>query len=162
MKEDNMTTENSEKQFRHGKSLLKEGDMDRALRAFEKAHKEDRDNPMYMSYYGMCTALRGGEMGLGLELCTRAIKKEFHRVEYYINLGKVYMAVGNKKGALKVFKTGLRFDPNNEELNKFLVELGFRRPPIVPVLKRSNPVNKYLGILLRRTLPKIMKKKQDG
>jgi len=156
-----MTTDSSEEQFRAGKRYLKEDNMDKALRAFEKAYKEDRECPIYMSYYGMCKALRGGEMGLGLELCTRAIKKEFHKVEYYINLGKVYMAAGNKKGALKVFKTGLRFDINNEEINQFLIDLGFRSKPIIPNLKRSNPINKFLGIFFRRTLPELMKKKKD-
>ncbi len=156
-----MTTDSSEEQFRAGKRYLKEDNMDKALRAFEKAYKEDKESPVYMSYYGMCKALRGGEMGLGLELCTRAIKKEFHKVEYYINLGKVYMAAGNKKGALKVFKTGLRFDPNNEELSKYLIELGFRSQPIIPNLDRSNPINKYLGIFFRRTLPALIKKKKS-
>lgn len=154
-----MTTENSEKNFRDGKRFLKDENIDKALRAFEKAYKEDKENPPYMSYYGMCAALRGGEMGMGLELCTKAIKKEFHKAEYYINLGKVYMAVGNKKGALKVFKTGLRFDPDNGEINKYLVEMGFRRRPVVPVLDRANPLNKFLGILLRRTIPGLIKKK---
>lgn len=154
-----MTTENSEKNYRDGKRFLKEDNTDKALRAFEKAYKEDKENSAYMSYYGMCAALRGGEMGMGLELCTKAIKREFHKVEFYINLGKVYMAVGNKKGALKVFKIGLRFDPNNSELNNFLVELGFRRKPVIPMLDRVNPLNKYLGILLRRTIPGLIKKK---
>lgn len=156
-----MATESSEEQFRSGRRYLREDNLDKALRAFEKAYKEDRENPGYMSYYGMCKGLRGGEIGLALELCTRAIKKEFHRAEFYANLGRVYMAAGNKKGAIKVFKTGLRFDANNEEINKYLIELGFRHKPVIPILKRSNPVNKFLGILFRRTLPNLIGKKKS-
>src|SRR5574337_261112 len=90
---------NPQDHFLAGKRFLREENMDKSLRAFEKAFKEDKDNADYMSYYGMLKALRGGEIGLGLELCTRAIKKEFFKAEYYLNLGRVYMAAGNKKGA---------------------------------------------------------------
>lgn len=145
--------------FLQGKRFLKEDNVDKALRAFEKAFKEDRENPDYMSYYGLCKALRGGEIGLGLELCTRAIKKEFFKTEYYVNLGKVYVAAGNKKGAIKVFMKGLKFDPKNEEINKFLIDLGFRNKPVLPMLDRGNPVNKFLGILFRRTIPNFFRKK---
>ncbi|MBI5641932.1 MAG: tetratricopeptide repeat protein [Deltaproteobacteria bacterium] len=148
-------------QFLAGKRFLREDNMDKALRAFEKAYKEDRENPDFMSYYGMCKALRGGEIGLGLELCTRAIKKEFFKAEFYRNLGKVYMAAGNKKGAIKVFLKGLKFDPQNEELNKLLIDLGFRNKPVIQGLDRGNPVNKFLGILFRRTIPNLFKKKKS-
>jgi tetratricopeptide (TPR) repeat protein len=145
--------------FLQGKRFLKEDNLERALKSFDKAFSEDKDNAEYMSYFGMCRALRAGEIGLGLELCTKAIKKEFFRSELYLNLGRVYLAAGNKKGAVKVLLKGLKFDPNNEDINKVLVEMGFRNKPVLPVLDRSNPVNKYLGILVRRTLPRLFKKK---
>lgn len=154
-----MPTENSKEQFQLGKRYLKEEKMDQALKAFEKAYKEDKEDPYYLSYYGMCKAIRGGEIGLGLELCTRAIKKEFFKAEFYLNLGKVYITAGNKKGAIKVFLKGLKFEPNNDELNQRLIDLGFRKKPVLPVLTRTNPVNKFLGILIRRTLPNLLKKK---
>jgi len=154
-----MPTESSQEQYLLGRRYLKEEKMDQALKAFEKAYKEDKEDPGYLSYYGMCKAMRSGEIGLGLELCTRAIKKEFFKAEYYLNLGKVYMCAGNKKGAIKVFLKGLKFDPNNEEMNKYLVDIGFRRKPVIAVLSRTNPVNRFLGILIRRTLPNMLKKK---
>ncbi|MBI5969622.1 MAG: tetratricopeptide repeat protein [Deltaproteobacteria bacterium] len=157
-----MTTETSKEQFAQGKRFLKEDNMDRALRAFEKAYKEDKEDPDYLSYYGLCKALRAGEIGFGLELCTKAIKKEFFKAEYYTNLGKVYLAAGNKKGAIKVFLKGLKFEPNNEEMHRYLVDLGFRKDSVIRGLGRANPVNKFLGILFRRTLPEIFKKKKKG
>jgi tetratricopeptide (TPR) repeat protein len=148
-------------QFVAGKRFLREENIDRALRSFEKAWKEDKENPEYMSYYGLCKALRGGEIGLGLELCTRAIKKEFFKAEFYLNLGRVYMAAGNKKGAIKVFKKGLRYDQGNEELYKALTGLGFRTRPVIPLLDRANPMNKFLGILFRRTIPNMFRRKKE-
>lgn len=153
-----MAFETANENYAAGRRFLKEDNMDKALRAFEKAWKEDKENPDYMSYYGMCKALRGGEIGLGLEMCTRAIKKEFFKAEFYENLGRVYMAAGNKKGAIKVFLKGLKFAPQDEGLNKLLIELGFRNKPIIPVLDRANPLNKALGILFRRTIPGLLKR----
>lgn len=154
-----MPEDSAREQFLQGKRFLKEDNIDKAMRAFEKAFKEEKDSAEYMSYYGMCKAVRGGEIGLGLELCTRAIKKEFFKAEHYLNLGKVYLAAGNKKGALKVFLKGLKHDPNNDEINRMLIDLGFRNKPVIPMLDRANPLNKVLGILLRRTLPNLVKKK---
>lgn len=154
-------SERGREQFVAGKGFLREDNLDRALRAFEKAYREDKENPAYMSYLGLCKAVRGGEIGLGLELCTRAIKKEFFKAEYYLNLGRVYMAAGNKKGAIKVFMKGLKLEPQNEEINRRLVELGFRNKPVIPMLERSNPLNKFLGIFFRRLLPKVLGKKKD-
>lgn len=154
-----MTSETSREHFEAGKRFLKEDNMDKALRVFEKAYKEDKLNAAYMSYYGLCKALRGGQIGLGLELCTRAIKKEFYRAEFYLNLGRVYLAAGNKKGAIKVLKKGLRFDAHNQDIHKHLADLGIRNRPVIPILERSNPVNKFLGKFFRKTVPGVVKKK---
>ncbi len=149
-----MGFEAESEEFKKGKRLLNEEKIDRALRAFEKAYKADNHNPLYMSYYGMCKAMRGGQIGLGLDLCTRAIKKEFRRAEFYLNLGRVYLAAGNKKGATRVFKKGLQFEPGNAELHKFLAGLGVRNRPVIHGLERSNPLNKMLGMLFRRKMQK--------
>ena len=97
----------------------------------------------------MCKAIRGGQVGLGLDLCIRAIKKEFKRAEFYLNLGRVYLAAGNKKGATRVFKKGLQFEPSNSELHKQLAGLGVRNRPVINVVERSNPINRMLGMIFR-------------
>jgi len=153
-----VTKEEAKKHFLEGKRLLRKDRLDRAMRAFGKAHREDRTNPSYMSYYGLCKALRGGDIGLGIDLCTRAIKKEFSRAEFYLNLGKVYLSVGNKKSALNVFKRGIKFEPGNSELNQCLSDLGIRKPAPIPILDRNNVANKFLGLLFRKTIPGIFKR----
>lgn len=150
-----MVTEFSEGQFKEGLEFLKGNNLEKATRAFEKAFKEDKENAKYMSYYGMCAALRWGEIGLGLELCTRAVKKEFYKTDYYINLARVYMKADNKKGAITVLKKGLRFDPENDIIHDELVRLGARKKSIIPFLGRSNPLNKSLGIFFRKTIPNL-------
>ncbi|MBI5599910.1 MAG: hypothetical protein HY890_09305 [Deltaproteobacteria bacterium] len=155
-------TEEAKEDFKKGLRSLKKGDMEEAVRAFEKAYRADKENPAFMYYYGMASALKWGKIGTGLELCTKAIKKEFFKAEYYLNLGHVYLASGNKKGAVTVIKKGLRFEPENENLHEMLISLGARKRQIIPLLGRSNPINKYLGIFFRRTLPDFMKKARAG
>jgi tetratricopeptide (TPR) repeat protein len=149
-----------EEQFKKGIKFLEDDNLDRATKAFERAYKADRDNPKYMSYYGRCAVESWGQIGLGLELCTMAIKKEFYRPEYYVNLGKVYTAAGNKKGAITVIKKGLKYDPENDPLNEMLITLGIRKRAIIPGLKRSNRLNRLLGVFFRRTLPRLFRRKK--
>ena len=136
-------------EFKKGKRFLGEEKMDKALRAFEKAYKADKENASHMSYYGMCKAIRGGQVGLGLDLCIRAIKLDFKRAEFYVNLGRVYLAAGNNKGATRVFKKGLQFEPANSDLHKYLAGLGVRNRPVINAVERSNPLNRMLGMIFR-------------
>lgn len=151
-----MATSSSEEQFNQGLEFLKNNELEKATRSFEKAYKEDSENTKYMSYYGMCAALRWGEIGAGIELCTKAVKKEFYKTEHYINLARVYLKADNKKGAIAVLKRGLRFDPENDIIHEELVRLGARKKSILPFLKRSNPINRFLGIFLRKTIPNLL------
>jgi len=51
--------------------------------------------------------------------------------------------------AVNIFRQGLHYEENQhiaDELNK----IGTRKPLIIPFLKRSNVINKYLGIILSR------------
>ncbi|MBI5826407.1 MAG: hypothetical protein HZB22_01550 [Deltaproteobacteria bacterium] len=43
-----------------------------------------------------------------------------------------------------------------------MAELGFRDRPVIEGIDRDNPLNKYLGILIRRTLPGIFSKKKNA
>ncbi len=155
-----MTKEGAKRYFIEGKQLLQKDRLDRAMRAFGKAHREDRTNPSYMSYYGLCKALRGGDIGFGIDLCTKAIKKEFSRAEFYLNLGKVYLSVGNKKGAVNVFRKGIKFEPSNDELNKQLFDLGIRKPVPAQGLENENKASSFIGLLFKRTIPSIFRRRK--
>ena len=140
--------------FRSGKKYFKKGNVDGARLAFERAYRFDNDNAEYMSYHGLCEALRWSKIGYGLELCTRAIKRDFTNPEFYVNLARVYKEANNKKGALTALKKGLRFKPEDKAIHEMLIELGARKRQIIPFLKRSNIINRMLGTFFRRTLTK--------
>jgi len=145
--------------FIKGKELLRDGKVSNACKNFYKAYSADQSLPEYVSYYGVTAALSKGEIKLGLELCTRAIKMEFYRPEFYVNLANFYDASGNKKGAITALTKGAKYDTKGEEIHNMLVELGVRKRPIIPFFKRANPLNKMLGIFFRVTVPKIFRRK---
>lgn len=146
--------------FKRGKNFLSKDKLERAAKAFEKAYKADRENPEYMSYYGMSAAMKWGSIGLGMELCTKAIKKKFTTAEYYANLARVYLAAGNKRGAVSIVRKGLKHDQENETLNEMLVTLGARKRAPVTFLKRSNPLNRFLGTVFASAAPEVARRKR--
>jgi len=115
------------------------------------------DNPFVLSNYGSLQAIVDKKYRSGIENCTRAIalykKKSLNGdVEryavLYLNLGRVYLAAENKKDAISAFKRGLQYDHKYTAIVKKLQKLGARGKPVVSFLDRSNPINKYLGMIL--------------
>ena len=54
-----------------------------------------------------------------------------------------------KLDAIKILREGLKHEKNQQIIDE-LDSLGTRKPPVLFFLRRSNPLNKYLGILLRK------------
>lgn len=103
-------------------------------------------NPVFWSYFAVCLAKVRRDFSTAVELCTLAIKINPKNPLHYVNLGRVYLAEGDKENAIRALHNGLSHCPNNRiqtELNKF----GRRKPPIVSMLKRSHPLNIFLGKL---------------
>lgn len=134
--------------FKKGLESLAQGNTLSALSCFEKAINID-NSPIISSHYAFCIAKARGQVSKAISLCEEAIKKEPQNSLHYLNLGRIYLITNNKEDAIKTFREGLNYEPNQQivdELNRF----GPRKPPVIPYLKRSNPINKHLGIILRR------------
>ncbi len=142
-----------------GKKQLKHRDHDGAAKTFEKCFRENKRNAECMSYFGLLSALRWGKVGLGIDLCTQAIKTNTLNPEFYLNLGKVYVVAKNKKAATTVFRKGLATSPSNKNLQAMLYTIGARKRPLIPILKWSNPLNRNLAMFFKNTLPGFFKKK---
>jgi len=130
-----------------GLEALTQGNTVSALSYFEKALNIEK-RPVIYSYYAFCIAKERGQVSKAISLCKEAIEKEPSNSVHYLNLGRIYLVDNKKEEAIKTFRAGLNYEVNPlivDELNK----LGPRKPPIIPFLKRSNPINKYLGIVLR-------------
>jgi tetratricopeptide (TPR) repeat protein len=120
-----------------------------ALAHFKEAVMLEPMASGYLSYLGLATAHAERRFADAEQLCRRSIEREYHRPEHYHNLGEVHLLAGRRKEALKAFNQALSWNPNYEASLDALRKMGVRRPPVIPVLPRNNPLNVFLGKTLR-------------
>jgi tetratricopeptide (TPR) repeat protein len=141
------------------KSLLQKKNNKSALELLTYALKQYPDEPVLLSYYGCLEAVINKNYPHAIETCRRAIDclekklpfgREFFSSVFYLNLGRAYLASGNKTEAVEAFQKGLSFEKDNKDILWELKKIGMRRKPLVPYLKRDNPINKYIGMLLHK------------
>lgn len=140
--------EEQETLFRKGVELLKTGKTLSALSLLEKAAKIS-DNLSISSYIAFCIAKERGQLKYAVSVCEENIKKEPANSLHYLNLGRIYLLMKKKERAVLCFREGLHYEANAQIVDE-LDSLGTRKKPVIPFLRRSNPLNKYLGIFLRR------------
>jgi tetratricopeptide (TPR) repeat protein len=143
--------------FDDAKAMLRTGKGRAALDTLEEGLAKFPGDPFMMSYYGCLLAVTDKKPQEGIKKCREALDllrrtlpfgKEFFYPVFYLNLGRAYLAADRKPEAVKAFQTGLRADPEYKDLLWEMKKLGARREPPIPFLKRSNPLNKYIGKLL--------------
>jgi tetratricopeptide (TPR) repeat protein len=154
-------------------SDIKPGDYLRAVRSHLRSGKQKEayglllqasvqypEDPLILSYFGCLQAIVDRKFRSGVETCKRAIvllkkqqtfSEEILYPVFYLNLGRAYVAAGKRQDAIDTFKKGLRYDNSNSDLKKELQGLGVRKQPPVPFLDRSNPINKYIGLILHKS-----------
>lgn len=142
------TTAGAEKEFALGVAALEVEDTLTALTHLERALKL-HDHPGWYSYLGYCIARERGQHRRGRELCLRSLAAEPDLPAHYCNLGRVQMLSGDKEDALRVLREGMA-KGGSPEIIRLLDMLGRRTPPLFPSLPRGNPLNRYLGMLLKR------------
>ena len=147
--------------LREVKNLMRGDNFEGALKTLDKALTEHPLNAFLLSYYGYVDATVNNNFERGIGLCKTAVDiieeesmeegslrhKDFHAV-LYLHLGRTYLAGGIKKSAVKAFKRGLEADPEDPYLLNEVRRIGIRRKPVFPFLKRSNLINKYIGMLI--------------
>ena len=153
--------------LRQVKVHLSKGRQKDAFGLLQQAHLHFPDDPFILSYYGCLQALVDKRYRTGIEACKKALalirKNAFFGEEtlvpvFYLNLGRAYVAAGKKKDALETFHKGLKFDNTNRDLQKEVRALGKRKAAPVAFLDRSNPINKYIGLILRKSSKTAEKK----
>ena len=153
--------EDSDKQKRTYKDYIKEiealiriNSQEEALQLLSEAMEHYPNNPIVLSYRGRLEALVNKQYAEGINICRQSfknLKQQMPLVEgfflpvLYLNLGKTYLAASKKKEAYFSFQKGLEIDKDDDDLLFELNKLGRRREPPFPFLKRSNPLNKYIG-----------------
>jgi len=138
----------AERHFEKAIEFFTVGNIPSALYYFEKAFNIE-NSPLVSSYYAFCIAKERGQFSKAISLCSEALKKEPQNSLLYLNLGRIYRLSKSKGDAVKIFREGLKFEINQQIIDE-LTKLGIRKNPVIPFLKRSNPINKYLGIILHK------------
>lgn len=146
--ENQAVADGAEKEFAHGMAALAADDTLTALACLERALKL-RDNPAWYSYLGYCIARERGQHRKGQELCLGSLAVEPANPVHLYNLARVHLASGDKAETLRVLREGMA-KGGSPEIVRLLESLGKRTTPLFPVLSRSNPLNRYLGLLLSR------------
>jgi len=143
-----MAVSDAEKLFSKGLKALEQGNTVSALACFEKAAQIE-DTPRYRSYLAYCIAKERGQHKLSVSLCEEAIAREPAHAGHYLNLGKIYLISKKKTEAIKAFREGMSHEADPRIIAE-LDRMGIRKSPPIPFLNRNNPINKYLGIVLRK------------
>jgi len=167
---DEFTTESKKQQqkkkneyFNESMEMIRAGKGLDALTTLRIGLVQYPSDPLLMSYCGCLYSIVAKKHKEGIKMCRDAINKlgssvsldkDVYFPSFYLNLGRAYLAAGKKKDAVKAFNLGLKSDPKDQEITKELKKLGSRRKQPVPFLKRSNPINKYVGLLLYKSAGK--------
>ncbi|MCM2358846.1 MAG: hypothetical protein NDI77_11905 [Geobacteraceae bacterium] len=134
--------------FEEGLQYLAKGNATEAEIYFEEAASGGR-TPLLSAYLAYCKAKVHGEFKPAIALGLEAVRQEPRNSQLYLLLGRIHLLAGQKGAAIRVFQLGLRCE-RNAAIHDELGALGVRRPPPLPFLKRSNPINKHLGLFLKR------------
>ena len=102
---------------------------------------------LYYSYLGYGIARCQNRVREGLALCERAIKVGFYDSDNYFNMARVQLLRGSRRAADRALARGLAIDPEHKGMLGLRAKMGQRKSPVIPFLSRSNPINKYLGML---------------
>ncbi len=138
-----------EKLVSKGEEAINSGNTVAALSFFERAGSL-QDTPLCRSYLAFCIAKERGQYKKGISLCEEAIKEEPTNAVLYLNLGRIYLLLHQRDEAMRVFREGLQYEEHRQLVGE-LIKLGMRKPLIFPFLKRSNPLNRFLGLLLAKS-----------
>jgi tetratricopeptide (TPR) repeat protein len=111
------------------------------------SHNEDEKRLLTLasSYCGLCVAEVKHHYANALEYCNISVQRDVTNPDHHANIALVYLEWKDRKRAIRHLQAGLRLQPTNPRIHKILDEIGRRRRPVIPFLKRSNPINKMLG-----------------
>jgi hypothetical protein len=124
-------------------------DVTGAHAAFERAHRRDPRDPVYMSWYGLTLVLVERNSNLGVSLLDQALRGG-PSPELLLNSARAHLALNQRERAVRAVARGLELFPGDASLVAAKDALGWRAKPVVSFLSRNNPLNRLLGRLRHR------------
>jgi predicted Zn-dependent protease len=151
----------SEIHFRKGLAALSEGNPLEAVEQFRQAILIERQRSVtrpqmrYVSYYGLALALANGATAEALQACERAARLDFYNADLQLNLGRVYLMAGKTTRALMALERGRRLLPSHAGIQAALASVDRRGGTVLPFLRRSHPMNRWLGKMRHAVLGRV-------
>lgn len=136
--------------WEEGQAAYAARDLPGAHAAFERAHRRDPRDPVYMSWYGLTLVLVEKNSNLGVSLVDQALRAAGPSPELLLNSARVHLALNQRERAVRAVSRGLELWPEDPRLLVARAAMGTRREPVVPFLSRGNPLNRLLGRLRHR------------
>ena len=103
---------------------------------------------LFYSYLGLAMARCEGRKKDGLQLCRYAVKVEPMEPDNHVNIAYLYLLSGRRLLAWRSFEVAQKLHPEHARTGELHEELGTRRPLVIRFLKRSNPLNIILGLVV--------------
>ncbi len=141
----------SQELFRRAEACIVRGKFDMAEELLSEALMISSENPLYLSYFGLCVGMRG-DLGEAQKLCSKAAKLSPHSPIILVNLGRVLLELGCRKEARDLFSRAYSLDNTSSPAALELSGMGVRRQPVIRHLARNHPVNLVLGKMRHRML----------
>jgi tetratricopeptide (TPR) repeat protein len=125
-------------------------DLPGAHAAFERAHRRDPRDPIFMSWYGLTLVLVEKNSNLGVSLVDQALRAVGPSPELLLNSARVHLALNQRERAVRAVARALELWPEDPRLLVARAAMGTRSAPVLPFLSRNNPLNRFLGRLRHR------------
>ena len=138
--------------IRAGDEAWQRGDRAAAHEAWRAAQQIDGNDPQVLSRLGLSLVLVARDEYKGVAFCEEAVRRGAADADSLWRLATVYEATFQKERAVRAVRQGLNVDREHAGLVAMIERLGVRRPPVLSFLPRSNPLNKYLGMLRHKYL----------
>jgi tetratricopeptide (TPR) repeat protein len=141
---------------RLGIQLCRKGDwragIQQLARAVETGSAAEGMPSEAYSFLGYGIALEQRRVQEGLSLCRHALRLDYTAPDNHLNLSRLHLLAGDRRAAIKVIGEALSIHPRYGPLLALYREMGYRQPPVLRFLSRSNLVNRWLGLLRHRLL----------
>jgi len=137
-------------EFKQGLALLRDGSPQKALPHLRRALKVEQNNPYYLSFLGLATALAEKKWADAELLCEMALRMKRNEARLYLNLAEVYTKAGRRGDAMETLALGLQYAGRTPVLVRALERIRVRRPHVLPFLCRGHFLNRRLGMLRHR------------
>ncbi len=140
------------REFKAGLQLWSNQYPAKALGHIRRAAELEKQNPYFLSYLGLLTAITQRKWAEGAQLCEAALRMKRNQPQLYLNLSEVYLKAGRKEEAVDILRLGIQIVGRDNRLRTAMHQLGNRRESVLPFLGRGHALNIALGKIRHRAM----------